>query len=124
MDEDNLLYEYGEFRYVNNFENCASVCVQLVQPNLLNGGSFQGIDYDCTDRTCRCLYSSGALNNRNSGNFYRTSTIQRGEGAITSTLKRSGFYCGKLAGASEEEAATEVSTAVEVSTVGIEAVVE
>ena len=44
VDEDNLLYEYGEFRYVNNFENCASVCVQLVQPNLLNGGSFQGTD--------------------------------------------------------------------------------
>ena len=70
-----------------------------------------------------CLYSSGALNNRNSGNFYRTSTIQRGEGAITSTLRRSGFYCGKLAGASEE-ASEAVSTAVEVDTAIIEAVVE
>ena len=43
------------------------------------------VDFDCKEETCRCLYDSGTLSNRNSGRFDRTSTRERGDGSIASS---------------------------------------
>ena len=61
------------------------------------------VDFDCKEETCRCLYDSGTLSNRNSGRFDRTSTRERGDGSIASTTRKRDFYCGSLVGMMGED---------------------
>ena len=83
VDSRDRTYEYGEFKRTRTFDDCADVCVKDVPSSLLS--SFRGIDFDCKEETCRCLYDSGTLSNRNSGRFDRTSTRERGDGSIASS---------------------------------------
>lgn len=98
------MYQYGEFDGIRDFTECADACVNDVSRSLLTSGEFQGIDFDCGRRKCRCLYSEGALNSRSDRNkFDRTSRSGLyGFGAIEGgekTRSSRDMYCGKLAGA-------------------------
>merc|ERR1712130_151505 len=69
-DIDGRLYEYGEFKKIKNFSDCADACVEDTRSSLLD--SLRGYDYDCYEGKCRCLYDRGTLDSRNSGTFNRT----------------------------------------------------
>ena len=103
VDRDKELYQYGLFRKVYDFSECADACVNDVSRSLLTSGEFQGIEFDCKRNECRCLYNEGTLNSRNSDRFDRTSRSGLyGYGAIEGGRKTSStkdMYCGKLAGA-------------------------
>ena len=109
VDSRDRTYEYGEFKRTRTFDDCADVCVKDVPSSLLS--SFRGIDFDCKEETCRCLYDSGTLSTRNSGRFDRTSTRERGDGSIASTTRKRDFYCGSLVGMMEENEEEEEFTA-------------
>lgn len=102
VDGDDQLYEYGQFNNVYDFTECANVCVKKVSSELIDSGSFQGIDFDCRRNECRCLYDAGTLDRRNSRRFERTNRNEYGYGSIDGArIDRSSrdIYCGKLAGA-------------------------
>ncbi|KAL7547700.1 hypothetical protein ACHAWF_010975 [Thalassiosira exigua] len=94
VDRRDRRYEYGQFRRVRNFEDCADKCVKDVSRSLLD--NFRGIDYDCDSSTCQCLYDSGTLSSRSSNSFDRTNRNNRGTGPIDGTKRKRGFYCGEL----------------------------
>ena len=84
---------------VDNFSECAELCVNNVPESLATDDAFRGYDYYCTSRRCSCLYDAGTLDNRNSGRFDRTNRNERGRGSISGTTRKAACYCGKLVGA-------------------------
>ena len=98
-------YSHGTFKDVRSFESCATKCVEEGPIDLINNGSFRGIDFDCYLYECRCLFDQGELNTRNTYVFDRTSRSQQGYGSIDRNGGRSedGFYCGTLVGFMEAE---------------------
>jgi len=97
VDEDDDLYEYGEFKNVKKFSDCAEACVNDVRSELLDG--FRGYDYICGEDKCRCLYDKGTLNSRNGSSFYRTNRNEYGYGSVSGSEKEKDCYCAKLSGA-------------------------
>ena len=98
VDKDGRPEEYGQFRDVEDFSDCADKCVKDVRSSVLD--SFRGYDYDCDRRRCNCLYDRGALDRRrNRDRFDRTSRGDRGRGSIEYAKKEKGYYCAKLSGA-------------------------
>lgn len=99
VDKRDRLYEWGQFEDVENFSECAELCVNSVPETLATGGSFRGYDFNCRSGTCNCLYDEGTLDNRNSGRFTRTNRNEPGSGSISDTTVKKSSYCGKLVGA-------------------------
>merc|ERR1711902_21049 len=95
-DKDNRTYQYGQFEDVKTFSKCAEKCVQDVKSGMLK--SFRGVDFNCKDKKCNCLYDRGALDNskRDRTRYEKTSRNQRGRGNVKGTKKDKGTYCGKL----------------------------
>ncbi|KAL7528676.1 hypothetical protein ACHAWF_002660 [Thalassiosira exigua] len=106
VDRRDRPYEYGSFRRVRSFEDCAEYCVKDVPRRLLE--SFRGIDFDCNSSSCRCLYDSGSLSNRMRSGFDRVNRNNRGRGPVEGAERRRGVYCGKLV---ESEGMSEVTGA-------------
>merc|ERR1712130_235849 len=55
VDGKNRVYSWGEFKNVKDFSKCANKCVKDVRSSLLS--NFQGFNWDCKKKTCRCLYN-------------------------------------------------------------------
>ena len=94
-DRHRQLYEYGQFRNVHSFDQCARTCVNRVPSFLLN--HLQGVDYNCHAKACNCLFDKGTLNRRNGGNFKRIVTRNlNGRGRVRNIRFAKGFVCGSL----------------------------
>ena len=94
-DRHRQLYEYGQFRNVHSFDQCARTCVNRVPSFLLN--HLQGVDYNCHAKACNCLFDKGTLNRRNGGNFKRIVTRNlNGRGRVRNIRFAKGFACGSL----------------------------
>lgn len=103
VDSRDRRYEWGEFGSCKNFSQCAEYCVNNTPQGLVFDGSFRGYDFDCARRSCRCLYDSGTLDGRNSARFDRSNRNESGRGSISSTSRKTSYYCGKLVGAEAVE---------------------
>ena len=94
-DSHKRLYEYGQFRNVGSFEQCARTCVNHVPSNLLN--HFRGIDFNCHAKQCNCLFDKGTLNRRNGGKFDRIVTRNlNGRGRVRNLRFAKDFACGSV----------------------------
>jgi hypothetical protein len=94
-DRHRQLYEYGQFRNVGSFDQCARTCVNHVPSFLLN--HLQGVDYNCQAKACNCIFDKGTLNRRNGGNFNRIVTRNlNGRGRVRNLRFAKGFACGSL----------------------------
>jgi len=94
-DRHRQLYEYGQFRNVGSFDQCARTCVNHVPSFLLN--HLQGVDYSCHAKACNCLFDKDTLNRRNGGNFNRIVTRNlNGRGRVRNLRFAKGFACGSL----------------------------
>merc|ERR1711983_249220 len=96
-DKDDRTYQYGQFKDVETFSECAEKCVEDVKKEMLD--SFRGIDFKCEDEKCNCLYDEDALDDasaRARERYDEMSRDQDGDGKVKNTKKDSGTYCGKL----------------------------
>merc|ERR1711983_600326 len=96
-DKDDRTYQYGQFKDVKTFSECAERCVEDVKKEMLD--SFRGIDFKCEDEKCNCLYDEGALDDASARARERDDEMSRdqdGDGKVKNTKKDSGTYCGKV----------------------------
>jgi len=112
VDDGGRLYERGAFDDVDTFSDCANKCVQDTSASLAFNPAFRGYDYDCSSKSCFCLYDEGTLDETNDINFDTTiygglsGVTTPGSGEINGTAYKVGYYgyyCGKLVGVDEEE---------------------
>merc|ERR1711983_551267 len=100
-DKDDRTYQYGQFKDVKTFSECAEMCVEDVRGEMLD--SFRGIDFKCFDEECNCLYDRDALDDGGSSSrdrYDRTSRDQSGKGKVKDTKYDDGTFCGKLTSSS------------------------
>ena len=101
VDEAGGSYEIGQFNDAEDFGDCAKKCVDETPEDLVKDKSFRGVDYNCDDGSCRCLFDSGAIRRKHRRYFDKTETGE-GNGEISGVASESDHYCGKRIQKSED----------------------
>ena len=102
VDESKSSYEWGEFNGAEDFGDCAKKCVDETPEDLVKDKSFRGVDYNCGDGSCRCLFDRGTIRRKHRRYFDKTE-MGEGNGEISSIADATDHYCGKRIQKSEED---------------------
>merc|ERR1711983_563560 len=95
-DDDDNKYPYGMYKDIENSGKCVRKCVR--GPGLGVLDSLVGVDYNCEEKKCYCLYEGDALENRNDNkdDWDKVDEDEDGDGKVKKTKDKDDFICIKL----------------------------